>query len=123
MFCLVYVLALVSIFLIAIPVWIKLVIFLVVIYLGIITIKKHALLNDNNSINRIICTGNDKCKIEFNSGHLIQAKIISVRSLFNYFIVMVIKDNKKNITSIIAKDSISQEQFYTLRLYLRSINK
>ncbi len=106
-----------------ISIWIKVILFFLVVYLGVTTIKQYALLNDNNSISKIISSGNKKCKIELNSGKIIQANITAVGSLFDYFIVIVVKNNSNKITSIIAKDSISQEQFYALRLYLRSFKK
>ena len=121
LFAFIYLLALISIWLISIPIILKLVLFFVVIYLGVANIKQYSLLQAANSVVRIIGASNGKCKIECNDGKFIQAKIISSGNLFGTFIIMVMKNNAQKITSIIAKDSISQEQFYALRLYLRSI--
>ncbi|MFK7816335.1 MAG: protein YgfX [Gammaproteobacteria bacterium] len=118
-----YILALLSIWLIAIPAWIKLISSLIAIYFGTITIKQYALLKADNSVIRIISSGDNKCKVEFQDGSTAQANIISISSLFDCFVVLVIKNKSNKITLVIAKDSISQEQFYMLRLYLRSLNK
>ncbi len=87
------------------------------------TIKKHALLNTEKSVIRIVSSGDKKCKLEFKNGSSTQVNVISIVNLFDYFFVLVVKNNSNKITSVIAKDSISQEQFYMLRLYLRSFNK
>ena len=92
-----------------------------VIYFGVANTKQYALLQNTNSVIKIVGASNGNCKIEFNDGKFIQAKIVSSGSLFEYFKIIVMKNNSQKITSIIAKDSISQEQFYVLRLYLRSL--
>jgi hypothetical protein len=120
-FAFIYLLALVSIGLISISVWLKIPLFLVVIYFGVANTKQYALLQNTNSVIKIVGASNGNCKIEFNDGKFIQAKIVSSGSLFEYFKIIVMKNNSQKITSIIAKDSISQEQFYVLRLYLRSL--
>ncbi len=122
-FSLIYLTALISVSLLAIALWLKVGLILIIIVLGVNSIGQYALLNKNNSVSRIIGFENGNCKIELKKGYSSRAKIVSVGSLFDYFIVIVIKYNSKNITSIIAKDSISQDKFHTLRLYLRSLKK
>ena len=101
------------------------------IYTGVKAVKQHALLRSDSSIAALVCSSsslssgsdNNKCKITLNNGKEFKVNITSADCLFNYFIVLLFKNNAKTFKATIAKDTISQEQFYSLRLYLRSINK
>jgi hypothetical protein len=91
--------------------------------LAIKTIKQHILFLSANSISKINCAASRECQIEMNDGRIYQAKLISADCLFNYFAVLVLQANAKKFSVTIAKDTMSQEKFYQLNLYLRSINK
>lgn len=67
-------------------------------------------------------SASNECKIESKDGTLHDARIKNADWLFRYFAVIILCTNSKIYKTIIAKDTLSQEQFYTLRLYLRSIN-
>ena len=91
--------------------------------MGVKTIKQYALLLTQTSIIKLICSSDNKCKITLKSGEEFQVKLISANCLFDYFIVFLFKNNAKKFKATIAKDTVSQEQFYALHLYLRSFNK
>lgn len=63
-----------------------------------------------------------QCSIELKNGKTYQASLKDADWLFEYFAVFAFTANTKAIKTIIAKDAMSQEQFYALRLYLRSFN-
>ena len=86
------------------------------------TAKKYIFFKSNNSIAKLSCTKNGKCRVELKNGKVFQAKIVSAEWLFNYFAVFVLENNVNKFKTTIAKDALSQEQFYSLRLYLRSLN-
>ena len=85
-------------------------------------IRRFALLTSNDSVLHLSCASNDRCRIELVNGKVYQTKITSADWLFNYFAVILLQSNSKKFKVIIAKDAVSQEQFYALRLYLRSLN-
>ena len=126
-----YLLAAICILLVSIPALLKVIALAALTYLGVKAIKQHALLRADSSITAIVCSssnlgsgsGNNKCKVILNNGKEFQTELISANCLFDYFIVFLFKNNTKKFKATIAKDAISQEQFYALRLYLRSINK
>lgn len=89
--------------------------------MGIKAIKQHALYTSDVSITNLVFTSNKKCKIKLKDGKQFQVKLLSAECLFDYFVIFQFKNNVNNYKATIAKDTISQEQFYTLRLYLRSI--
>jgi len=116
-------LAVVSVILLSIPIWIKGVVVCGIVIIALHLVKQHALLKHSHSITSLNCAHDKKCKIKFNDGNSCNAEIISAEWLFNYFAVFVFQNKKKKLNATIAKDSMSQEQFYALRLYLRSLNK
>lgn len=96
---------------------------LFIIFIAAITFKQYVLLTSANSIIKINCSSKCKCRIELNNGKVYQAKLVAADWLFDYFAVIVLQNNTKKFKATIAKDTMSQEQFYALRLYLRSLNK
>ncbi|MEM7400634.1 MAG: protein YgfX [Pseudomonadota bacterium] len=117
-----HLLAIVTMLVLAMPLLIKVIIILLIIVLGFITINKFALIRDDSSIIKLNCVDKGNSKLMLKNGIEIQANLISAKWLFEYFAVLVFKNNTKSYKTIIAKDALSQEQFYTLRLYLRSLN-
>ena len=95
----------------------------IVSVMAVKTIKQYALLKSENSIYKLRCSSNSKCEIELKNGKVFQAKLIAANWLFDYFAVFLLQNNTNKFKATIAKDSMSQEQFYALRLYLRSLNK
>ncbi len=85
-------------------------------------IKQYAMLSAEKSVTKLDCSSKNKCKIELKNKKVYQVRLVTTGWLFNYFAVLVLQSNVKKIKVIIAKDAVSQEQFYTLRLYLRSLN-
>ncbi len=120
---LLYLIALISILFLSLSVLFKVVLVFIVLIMAIYTIKQYALLKSENSIYKLRCSSNNKCQIELKNGKVLQAKLISAEWLFNYFAVLLLQNNTKKFKATIAKDSMSQEQLYALRLYLRSFNK
>ena len=90
--------------------------------MGYFQIKQYALLVSKDAIRLLNCSSKNKCKLELNNKHRYLTSIVSANWLFNYFAVLVLQSSTKKFNVIIAKDALSQEQFYTLRLYLRSLN-
>ena len=95
---------------------------LLIISSAFVAIRRFGLLTSNDSVLHLSCTASDRCRIELNNGKVYQANITSADWLFNYFAVILLQNNSKKFKVIIAKDAVSQEQFYALRLYLRSLN-
>ena len=102
--------------------WIKVLAVLLIISIAFVVIRQFALLISNDSVLHLRCAANDRCRIGLNNGKVYQANIISADWLFNYFALILLQSNSKKFKVIISKDAVSQEQFYTLRLYLRSLN-
>ena len=115
-------LAIVSTLLLAMPISLKVIIILLIVSLGFITIKKFVLFKDDSSVINLNCADRGKSKLTLKNGAEVQANIVSAKWLFEYFAVLVFKSNAKLYKTVIAKDALSQEQFYALRLYLRSLN-
>lgn len=115
--------AVVTLVLITIPLWIKAVAIVSVLITGIKVIAQYSLLKTEGSIVKISASGaGDECKIETRGEITHRARLKSADCLFGYFILFVFGTNKKTFKSIIAKDAVRSEQFYALRLYLRSFN-
>jgi hypothetical protein len=95
----------------------------VLVFIGAKAVRQYALFKADTSITKFNCSSDSKCKVELKNGKEIQVKLISADCLFGYFIVLLFKNNTKKYKITIAKDTVSQEQFYALRLYLRSLNK
>ncbi len=95
----------------------------IVSVMAVKTIKQYALLKSEDSIYKLRCSSNSKCKIELKNGKVFQAKLIAENWLFDYFAVFLLQNSTNKFKGTIAKDSMSQEQFYALRLCLRSLNK
>ncbi len=122
-FAVLHVLAALCLIFISVSVWYKLFALVLVLLNGVYTIKHYILLNNSNSIVRISISVISKLhKIEFKDGTTHHVHIKNAAWLFNYFATIVFYTKSKRYKSIIAKDTLSQEQFYALRLYLRSIN-
>lgn len=122
-FVFLHTLAIVCLVLISISIWIKIGAILLVLVSAVNTVKHYALLRDKNSIVKLFATSSPQdCKIKIKSGALLPAHIENAGWLFGYFAIIVLRANSNKHKCIIAKDMLSQEQFYTLRLYLRSIN-
>ncbi len=121
-FVMLNVLAVISVALLTIQVWVKILCVLLVIYIAAKIIKQYVLLKAEHSISKMNCANNLKCRLEFVNGKVCQAKLISADWLFDYFAILEFQKNAKKFKAVIAKDAVSQEQFYALRLYLRSLN-
>jgi len=122
-FSLLHLLALISILFLSIPVLVMVILISIVLMMAAKTIKQYALLISEDSIYKLRCSSNSKCQIELKNGKVLQAKLIAANWLFDYFAVFLLQNNTNKFKATIAKDSMSQEQFYALRLYLRSLNK
>lgn len=120
---LLYLVATISILFLSLNIWIKGTCIVIVLVLAIKTIKQHILFLSTNAISKINCSANRKCRIELNNGKVYQAKLMSADCLFNYFVVFTMQASAKKFSAAIAKDTMSQEKFYQLNLYLRSLNK
>lgn len=108
---------------ISISVWVKAIAIASILIIGIKTIEQYALLTADNSVVKISASSaTNQCQIEINNEKILHAHIKDAGWLFEYFAVLVLSTNTKVFKTIIAKDAISQEQFYALRLYLRSFN-
>ncbi len=108
---------------ISVSIWVKAITIVPIIIIGIKNIKQYALLKADNSVVKISDSSTrNECQIEINNGKTHLAHIKDVGWLFEYFAVLVLSTNTKIYKTIIAKDAISQEQFYVLRIYLRSLN-
>lgn len=107
----------------AIPIWLKIIASTALVFIGINAIKRHALFKSDASIISLVCLSEGKCKIKLNNGKQLQVKLVSADILFDYFVAFSFKNNANIYKATIAKDTISQDQFYALRLYLRSIKK
>jgi len=118
-----HLLALIVVVLLSIAAWLKALLLILVVAMATKAIREHGLNISETSITKLSCASNSKCRIELNNGTAIQAKITNADWLFNYFAVLIIQSKQNKFNTVIAKDSLSQEQFYTLRLYLRSLNK
>ncbi len=104
--------------------WIEIMFAAAVILSLYYSITKYAWLTANNSIVHIACLGKEeKCEIEFKSGKKVQVKVLDAAWVANYFATLLFKSETKKYKCVISKDAISQEQLYTFRLYLRSVNK
>jgi len=115
--------ALVSLMLIAIPLWGKVVAFCITFYFAVKITMQYALLKSDAAVIRVSTTSKvGQCSIELKNGKTYQASLKDADWLFEYFAVFAFTANTKAIKTIIAKDAMSQEQFYALRLYLRSFN-
>ena len=117
-----HLLASVSILLITIPILFKVILILLILLLGFVTIKQFVLLNDNCSVVKLNCADKGNTRLTLKNGSVVNANIVSAQWLFEYFVVLIFKNHSKKYKAVIAKDALSQEQFYTLRLYLRSLN-
>ena len=115
--------AAISISLLFIAISVKLALVMILLLMAVKTIKQYVLLKTDHSIAKLNCLTNCKCRLELNNGKVYQVKIISAEWLFNYFAVLVLRNNSNKFKATIAKDTLSQEQFYALHLYLRSLNK
>ena len=125
LFCFIFIygLAVICILLISILFLIKVIAILLILVSGVYVIKQFALLKNSNSIVKFIASSTSiECKLETKEGIEIDARIKNADWLLHYFAVIVFSTNTKIYKTIIAKDTLSQEQFYALRLYLRSIN-
>jgi len=119
---LLYLVAIFSILLFSIPVWTKVLAALLLIVMAYKAIEKHVLFNADESIVKINCTNNNICKVELKNGKVYKTNVTSASWLFNYFLIIVLQNNKMKLSAAIAKDTMSQEQLYAFRLYLRSLN-
>lgn len=115
--------AAITIVFVSIPVGIKLVVLVLIILLGAKAIYQFVLLSNHRAVTHISSSiASAKCKIELKNGNTIHTSLKHAGWVFDYFVVLVFSANKNIYKAIIAKDAASQEQFYALRLYLRSIN-
>ncbi len=102
--------------------WIKALSIAIIISMAYFQLKQYVLLVSKDAIKYLNCSSENKCLLELNNQQRFSASIISANWLFNYFAILVLQSSTKKYNVIIAKDALSQEQFYTLRLYLRSLN-
>ncbi len=121
-FVFLHALAIISLVFISVPIWIKCLVILLIVVMAFIVIRHYAFIASDDSIKHLNCIANNKCRIELNNGKVYQTKVVSAAWLFNYFVVIMLQSNSKKFKLTIAKDALSQEQFYALRLYLRSLN-
>lgn len=118
-----HLLAVVSLIFISIPIWLKVIVIALILIIGARTIAQYALLKTNNTVVKISASSEaSQCRIEINNGKIYHARIKDAGWLFEFFAILVLKTSTKTFKTIIAKDAIGQEQFYALRLYLRSLN-
>ena len=118
-----HVLAAATIIFISIPVGIKLIVIVLIILLVVKAVNQFVLLKDRNSVVHVSASSASiQSRIELKNGNTIHTSLIHAGWVFEYFVVLVFSANKNVYKAIIAKDAISQEKFYTLRLYLRSTN-
>ena len=115
--------AIISILFLSIPVSLKTVLVVFIIVMAVIAINRYALLKTDSSIHKISFSSNRKCKIELLNGKEYEVKLTASDWFFNYFAVLIMQSKTNKFKVTIAKDTMSQEQFYVLRLYLRSLNK
>jgi len=90
-------------------------------WIAVITIKRYALFNAENSVHKLSCSNDNKCKVELHNGKTYKVKVTATNWLFDYFAILTMQNKTKKFKATIAKDALSQEQFYVLRLYLRSL--
>ena len=121
-FVFLHALAVASLILISIPIWLKCLSILLIVLMAFNVLRRYALFISNDSIRHLSCASNKKCRIELYNGNVHQVKLVSSAWLFNYFAVMVLQSSSRKFKLAISKDTLSQEQFYALRLYLRSKN-
>ena len=122
-FVFIYALAAVSLVAVSISIWIKVIAIGFVLASSVYTIKHYIFLKNKTSVVKISAASDSrKCRIEINCGKIYQAHIKNAGWIFGYFAIFVLNTNTNKYKTIIAKDVLSQEQFYALRLYLRSIN-
>ncbi len=97
---------------------------ILVLVSAIIMIRQYVFFHNKKSIIKITATMNalKTCEIEVKDGTTHKARIDNAGWFLNYFATILFCANSCKYKTIIAKDTLSQEQFYTLRLYLRSIN-
>ena len=120
-----HLLAAVTLIFITIPIWLKPLAITLILVFGVRTIAQYVLLKNNYAVVKISASGSEaegQCRIEINNGKVFHAHIKNAGWLFEYFAILVLKTSTKTFKTIIAKDAINQEQFYALRLYLRSLN-
>lgn len=118
-----HVIAAITIVFVSIPIGIKLVVIVLIILLGAKAIYQFVLLKDHHAVTHVSSsTVSSKCKIELKNGNTVHTSLKHAGWIFDYFVVLVFSANKNIYKTIIAKDAASQEQFYALRLYLRSTN-
>ncbi len=122
-FSFIHIVAVSALVFISVSVWVKTITIIPIIIIGIKNIEQYALLKADNSVVKISDSSTrNQFQIETNNGKTHLAHIKYAGWLFEYFAVLVLSTNAKIFKSIIAKDAISQEQFYVLRIYLRSLN-
>ena len=131
-FLFLYLLALACIGFIAVPTWVKAVLIIILLLSGSVTLHQFVYLKSKNSVVRIDASGSiNKCIIKTADDIEYQTEIKSIAVLFNYFVVIAFCESAKDFSfksknrrlfkTIIAKDVISQEQLYALRLCDKSI--
>ena len=91
--------------------------------MAVMTTNRYALLKSDHSIHKLSCSSDRKCKVELQNGKVYDLKLTTAEWLLDYFLVFVMQNKTKKFKATIAKDALSQEQLYSLRLYLRSFNK
>jgi len=126
-------LAAICVVFIAIAVWLKLILLLCIAALLKSALTQYVWLNAKNSVIKINTASSSSLTSFPSSGQFLiqtkankryQASVINAAWVFDYFAILVFKinvneRNKKVLRVVIAKDMISQEQLYALRLAIQ----
>lgn len=120
----IHALAIISLALITAPEWLKAAVSVMCLVIGIRLTARYALLKTDNAIIKITAFNpTSPCKIKTRGGAEYGVRLRSADLQFNYIALLIFGTNKRTFKTIITKDAIDPEQFYTLRLYLRSFER
>ncbi len=116
-------LAIVSLALIAAPVWVKVAAGVVCLASGARLTARYALLKTSDSIVKItISDAMELCWIEMRGGAVYHAQLRDADLQFGYAALLVFGIDNKTFKAVIFKDAVDANQFYALRLYVRAFD-
>ena len=116
-------LAIVSLALITVPAWVKAAAILVCLAVGARLTTRYALLKTRGSIVKVtISDAMDLCQIEMRGGAVYHAQLKDADLQFGHVALLVFGVDNKTFKAVIAKDAVDSNQFYALRLYVRSFD-
>ena len=120
----IHALAIVSLALITAPAWIKAAASVACLVIGIRLTARYALLKTDGAIVKIMAfNATNPCKIKTRGGAEYGVRLKSADLQFDYIALLVFGTNKRTFKAVITKDAVDPEEFYTLRLYLRSFER